>query len=304
MSVDLHNIYGQSYPTRARDSTGKPTKEIIEVAERYDEVDSRFPFTGTVVIYRFDGHIFHCLLKGVPKPPPREMQGLVDVLPMQATFIPPDAYAPIYPPDGSLSIDPNPLAPNVYVKRPSLTSFDRYLQRNRPYDIADAVLAEAKVAEILKRNPHPNIAEYRGCEVSCDGRIIGLCWTELGDSLMRRVNPQSTGKRIFKFNPDMLGDKDRILGKIKAGIQHLHRLGLVHNDINPANILLDKDDNPVICDFNSCTPIGHKLDNVGRTYEWYDENVQFADPSNDLDAFEEICEWLREDGPKNFRFVI
>ncbi|KAJ5808584.1 hypothetical protein N7474_009853 [Penicillium riverlandense] len=89
---------------------------------------------------------------------------------------------------------------------------------------------------------------------------------------------------------DELGDKDGILEKIKAGILHLHRLGLVHNDINPVNILLDQDDSPVICDFNFYTPVGHSLDAIGRTYEWYDENVQFADPRNDLDPFEEICE--------------
>jgi serine/threonine protein kinase len=57
---------------------------------------------------------------------------------------------------------------------------------------------------------------------------------------------------------------------------------LVH--INPSNILLSMEDNPIITDFNSCTPISHSLNDVGRTYQWCDENVHIASPSNDLDA--------------------
>lgn len=100
--------------------------------------------------------------------------------------------------------------------------------------MAKAVLSEAKVCEILRRNPHPNIAEYRGCEVSRDWRITGLCWAKLTDSLMQRVNPHYKGKGIFRYTPGSLKDKDGVLQKIKAGIQHLHQLGLVHNDIDPS----------------------------------------------------------------------
>lgn len=282
--------------------TGRCITEVVEVAERFDEVDGKFPLIGTVVVYRSDDQTFHSLLHGV-RIPAGEVRGFIDNLPTQATHIPSEAYAPVFPVDGSLSIAPNSLSANIFTKRPSLTSFDRYLHQDRPNDIAKAVLSEARVCEILKHNPHPNIAEYHGCEVSKDGRITGLCWTKLGDSLMQRVNPEFTGKRIFTFKPGSLGDKDGILEKVKAGVQHLHRLGLAHNDINPSNILFDKDDNPVIIDFNSCTPIGHSLKGIGRTYQWHDENVCIASPSNDLDALEEIREWLREGGElKSFRF--
>jgi serine/threonine protein kinase len=83
---------------------------------------------------------------------------------------------------------------------------------------------------------------------------------------MQRVNPHFYGKGIFKYNPGTLDNKDSILDKVKAGIRHLHCLGLVHNDINLTNIMFDKDDNPVIIDFDSCTPIGQTLKDVGRTY--------------------------------------
>jgi hypothetical protein len=52
------------------------------------------------------------------------------------------------------------------------------------------------------------------------------------------------------------------------------------------------DDRAVIIDFGSCRKIGESLENVGRTYEWYDEKIQQSLPENDLAALEEIRIWL------------
>lgn len=271
--------------------------EIMEVAERWDEVEGRFPFTGTVVVYRSLDQVFHCLLHGAQRPQPSEYPTLLPLLSASlATLIPPDAYAPVFQTDGSLSRVSAPFPADVFVKRPSLGSFDRYVAMARPNDIASAILNEARVGEILKHNLHPNVARYHGCEVSDEGRITGVCWTTLGDSLMKRVNPGFIGKAVFQYRPGTLRNKDKVVDGIRAGLLHLHSLGFVHNDINPANILLDGDENPVIVDFGSCTPIGQSLEGVGRTYQWYDESVNVASPSNDIYALEDIQEWLREDG--------
>jgi serine/threonine protein kinase len=42
----------------------------------------------------------------------------------------------------------------------------------------------------------------------------------------------------------------------------MHRLGLVHNDLNPANIMMDHG-KPAIIDFDSCKREGDKLDKGG-----------------------------------------
>jgi len=54
-------------------------------------------------------------------------------------------------------------------------------------------------------------------------------------------------------------DTDLVLRGIQEGIQHLHSLGLIHCDINPANIVMDEGDTPVIVDFDSCRRKGEEL---------------------------------------------
>ncbi|KAK5798648.1 hypothetical protein VI817_004938 [Penicillium citrinum] len=65
--------------------------------------------------------------------------------------------------------------------------------------------------------------------------------------------------------------KDRLDG-LRAGILHLHSLGLFHNDINPGNVMLDEDGNFILIDFDSCRHIGEdlKVSKTGRTYGWHD----------------------------------
>ena len=54
-------------------------------------------------------------------------------------------------------------------------------------------------------------------------------------------------------------------------------------------------DVPAIIDFESCRRKGESLEGVGRTYEWYDEEVQMSLPQNDLDALKEMRIWLGDE---------
>ena len=54
---------------------------------------------------------------------------------------------------------------------------------------------------------------------------------------------------------------------IEAGVRHMHKLGLVHNDLNPSNIMMDGD-NPVIIDCDSCKREGDELGSKAGTDGW------------------------------------
>lgn len=179
----------------------------------------------------------------------------------------------------------------VYVKRPHLVNYYPINDTNRKR-IADEVLQEVKVCEKLKLKPHPNIAEYIGCKVD-DGKISGICFKQYKETLQQKLNPGHLNKREFARSSRLdAAWCSGIIQGIRNGLDHLHALGLVHNDITPANIIVDEHDTPVIIDFGSCRANGESLRGVGRTYEWYDHEVKIANPSNDLDALAEMEAWM------------
>lgn len=267
--------------------------DVREVNEAFEEVEGCFQFTKTLIVYQ-NGRDLHHAVSTARYSSPSEIRTehfINDIL------IPFSAYNPPF--SSEFTRVSNPSLHDYFVKRPRLISYDRICQRSQPTSIADSVLREVETCELLKRHPHPNIVPYFGCQVS-DNRITGVCFTKYQYTLMQRVNPLKLMKRKLRSAHHEKEDYSRILGGIESGIKHLHSLGLIHNDINPSNIMLDGEE-AIIIDFDSCRRQGESLENVGRTYEWYDEKVQVSLPQNDLDALEEIRIWLGDDS-KAFQF--
>ncbi|KAL2820613.1 kinase-like domain-containing protein [Aspergillus granulosus] len=174
----------------------------------------------------------------------------------------------------------------LHKKTPSLLSF-----ANK--DLENQILREVEACEILRKNPHPNIATYYGYQET-NGRISGLCFKRYASTLLEAVNPGYWNKVAFRASARELVTEamKRNLQGILAAIKHLHSLGLVHNDINPANVMIDKDGTFILIDFGSCRSIGEPLGTAGRTHHWYDDSVEVSLEKNDLDAFKELQTWL------------
>ncbi|KAG8674185.1 hypothetical protein FPOAC2_00170 [Fusarium poae] len=144
--------------------------------------------------------------------------------------------------------------------------------------IKQIVLMEAKACEVLMKHPHPNVAKYWGCYV-VDGRIRALCYQKYIMTLKQR---KKTGIPL---------NVPKCLRGIRDGICHMHSLGLIHNDINPNNIMIDEFDNPVIIDFDSCTCQGEKVVK-GWTRNWCMEGAELSSPENDFYGLRKIEEYL------------
>jgi serine/threonine protein kinase len=67
----------------------------------------------------------------------------------------------------------------------------------------------------------------------------------------------------------------------------MHDLGLVHNDLNPSNIIMDGD-NPVIIDFDSCKREGDKLGSKAGTCGWTVDGEDYSKRDNDLYSLSKI----------------
>ncbi|CAL5865819.1 uncharacterized protein PFLUO_LOCUS25 [Penicillium psychrofluorescens] len=181
---------------------------------------------------------------------------------------------------------------NWYLKRPQLSKYDP----NYPDEIKDQVLHEVQICEFLTKHPHPNIAQYHGCDVH-NGFITGIYFTKYSLTLMERVNPKKLSKLLFALDRKTGGlsiHEQLWLDQVERALRHLHSLGIAHNDINPTNIMVEGD-KAVIIDFDSCRFYETDVGLVKSTYQWHDEKVTTARPLNDLDALEEIRLWLSGD---------
>lgn len=194
------------------------------------------------------------------------------------------------------AIAPDPS--QCFIKRPKLTWYEDQ------EEYSTLVRKELVACEIIRDRPHPNVAEYHGCQVS-DGRIEGLCFTKYRETLLDALNPDGFNKSMFIVAKDLIAKREKVachLPGIEDGIRHLHSLGLIHNDINPSNIMLNNNNEAIITDFDSSRAPGESLERVKRTYGWYDPDVHVAQESNDLDALAELRVWLTSSSPADFRF--
>lgn len=71
----------------------------------------------------------------------------------------------------------------------------------------------------------------------------------------------------------------------------MHQLGLIHNDLNPTNIMMDGD-TPVVIDFDSCKREGDRLGSKVGTPGWALEDEKYARWANDLHSLEKMREAL------------
>ncbi|EFW20402.1 hypothetical protein D8B26_003210 [Coccidioides posadasii str. Silveira] len=194
----------------------------------------------------------------------------VDISQLEITKIPAEKIWP--PMDPHYTLAPDPLPPNSYIKQQSLLYYSDTPASLEP---GHQILAEVEACEVLQSHPHPNIAQYLDC-VTKNGRITGLCFIKYSMNLFQRLKKESSCDRIL------------CLQEIESAIRHMHTLGLIHNDLNPSNIMMDKMDNPVIIDFDSCQREGTKLGLKTGTVSWAMEDPIYATQQNDFFGLSKI----------------
>ncbi|KAF2636332.1 hypothetical protein P280DRAFT_460211 [Massarina eburnea CBS 473.64] len=169
-----------------------------------------------------------------------------------------------------------------FIKRPKVSCADNDYEIKL---VPRIFFEEAETLEFLHQHHHPNIIRYHGCTIN-RGRITGLALERHEVILQYR----------YEDVPHNL-DIAACMNGIQAGVRHLHSLGLAHNDLNPMNIALNGDDNPIILDFGSCKKFGEELLS-GGTYGWIDEDYSTSAQRHDETAMAKIEAWLVEEEHK------
>jgi len=161
----------------------------------------------------------------------------------------------------------------IHIKGPNLGNY-QMLQCNP----ADLLLHEVLVHEKYLGVPHPNITLYLGCLLGADGRVRGLCFKKYVETLQDRID-LAQPVNIEKLYID-----------IQTGMDYLHARGLVHNDLNPANIMFDEEGTAVIIDYDSCVQQGKPLGVKPGVYPLR----EIAEYENDKDALDDTTNSLRK----------
>ncbi|KAG6297780.1 hypothetical protein E4U45_005396 [Claviceps purpurea] len=251
--------------------------EIYQSANFLVEKDGELEFGFTKIIIRGPNRDFYYAITEdrVPRPITIDLDKL-NKIPIDT-----DTIWPRY--SARFLRAPSPVPQDSYVKETNLCSYVECPEGMEEKPLSDLVLHEIEAYELLRRHPHPNIVQYRGCVVS-DSRITGICLAKYIMTLDERMEDGTPF------------DKDLFLEGIERGIRHLHSLGIVHNDINPTNIMLDELNCPVIIDFDSWGRKGQKLEYGMKkgTLEWSINGLpyDYALFENDVFALSKLREFI------------
>ena len=131
--------------------------EVQEQGEQWEDVNGDLEFHYTMIILSKGDDYFHARYNHRMMSP---AQINPKVLKMQQ--IPTEHLWPVY--SKNLTLAPDPLPVDSYIKRPRMIQYTQ----DHTCGIPDLLLAEARICEILKKHPHPNIARYFGCLVRND----------------------------------------------------------------------------------------------------------------------------------------
>lgn len=106
----------------------------------------------------------------------------------------------------------------------------------------------AREARAAARLAHPNIVRLHEAGEAGGVRFLAMEYVE-GSALDRHPAPESVGE---------LRDRVALLEKVARALDHAHREGVVHRDVKPGNILLDRDGEPHLADFGLAAMAGEE----------------------------------------------
>ncbi|RMY84545.1 hypothetical protein D0864_07529 [Hortaea werneckii] len=192
--------------------------------------------------------------------------------------VPPECIHPNFP--EGFTVAPEYEASKHYLKAPSFTYA---LAQPGVTKVAESVLNEAKMMELLKKHPHENLAQYYGCVVA-EGRIKQLCLQRYDCNLMQWMHKH--------HDKPPQREVEAVLDDIEAGIEHLHSLGFAHNDLNPENICIDQHNRAVLVDFDCCIPLGEVMPKGESVVFDEERDAMISDRGNDFHGMDDIADFL------------
>ncbi|KAI0559195.1 Protein kinase [Gracilaria domingensis] len=190
-------------------------------------------------------------------------------------LIPDEHIFPLY--ENGITIVSESDTEGRWLKIPNLVYYD---PNGKTDKIPVTFLQEVKNLEEISKSPHPNIMKYYGCVVK-DNRIVGICLEKCAETLYNRT-----------WMRRQAVDKEAVMGSIRSAVQHLHSLGLCHNDVSLSNIMFREDDTVALIDFDSCRRNGEKMGHKRGAWDCCDVNATVSSFENDFYSMRKVNRYL------------
>ncbi|KAI0809155.1 kinase-like domain-containing protein [Irpex lacteus] len=239
------------------------TRRLLAAYDVLGEVDGKPQITGYWIAWEEDGRQYKTEYKGrtfdlekldAPEP----------ILPEHLTTPWVESYLEA----------PKPLPSNTFIKSNAAIRYEP----SEPTLLSELMRKEIGIYMKLARSPHPNICTFYGC-VREGQQVTALALKQI--PLELPYIWKDAGIMVPKLN---------LLRGLKRGLDHLHSLGIIHNDINSNNVRLDECFQPVIIDFNTALPEGEPMISAGTPGWLCSSNV--SSKSNDLFGLGMFAKWL------------
>lgn len=153
------------------------------------------------------------------------------------------------------------ISPDLVLKCPTKFGDAFPEQMEEMEESGKKIEAEKEVYRVLMEHPHPNIVQCILCVTE------GIFLRRMKSTLQERLS-QSRTASIPAYT------QEQWVLQLTSAVAWLERLGLVHGDLRPANILLDTNDNIQLGDFDATVKPGAELMVASEPFCKMDEKLK------------------------------
>ncbi len=119
----------------------------------------------------------------------------------------------------------------------------------------DARTRFQREAEVISRLDHPGICTVYRAGVEGNTPFISMRCID-GESLARRIE-NARSANLVPSSPPEIKEVLRVIESVARALHHAHSCGVVHRDVKPQNIMIDRDGRAVLLDFGLARDEAH-----------------------------------------------